>query len=240
LPWRTSDHNAEFEKLWRPLQDNASWLSDELYDEIYKDGGKSYAENLDASSFFGAKSVSFCSVKDGQGYESFVSLPQGVVHFYEYRPVGTPLTPHCTDIEEPAALLFKHYSWGKRRPTQKDTFYTAMGMVTGYPAEREAALLSLDSADQQINVSVDLDFDARWEYDPALDRLPSESAVRVRAIVLGADFHQISRGNRTVAGRELLELITKFREHSKNPYTVTFLFRHVYDSGSPCHALEMN
>jgi hypothetical protein len=225
LAWRTSDHDAEFEKLWRPLQRNASWLSNGRYEKIYKDGGKSYAENLDASSFFGVKSVSFCSIKDGQGYESFVSLPQGIVNFDEYRPVGTSLTPHCTNIEGPAALLFKHYSWGKRPPAQKDTFYTALGMVTGYPAERETASLSLDSADPRINVSVQLDFDARWEYDPALDRLPSESEVRAKARSLGADFHQISRGNRTVAGRELLELITKFREHSNNPYTVTFLAR---------------
>lgn len=227
-PWKHGENELEFEQLWRPLQQWKSVASEETYSETFKDGGKVYAENLDASSYFGHKAVTIGYINDGFPYpiNSFIVLPQGVLALREMRRMGNVDSPNCTRLEGPAAELFKHYTWKKNEPSQEDTYYTALGMVEGYHTEQEYTILSVVDGVRQISISVEMEYDVHSKFDPELDRLPSEAEVRQKAEESGVEYEQIVNGSRKVASREMIEKITKLRSsNSDEPYVLDFVLR---------------
>lgn len=143
---------------------------------------------------------------------------------------GRPLTPTCSNMEGPAAELFKHYTWGKRPAERSDTFYTAMGMVTGYSAEKEYALLNLRDQQTDIGVKVELEYDSRWEYHPEWSRVPTKAEILAQARALGADFQIVSHSMRRVAGRDLLEFIFTGKEAPEEPDYLEFQAKTVTDA----------
>lgn len=220
LPWSSSDRLAEFEGRWRQSVKTVTVEREKSYAEIFGDGGKPYVQNLDASSFFDHKSVSICSTLSGYPYtiESFIALPQGIVRLEEKRGAGTPLTPACTNIESQAAALMKHYVWGKKPASQNDTFYTAMGRITGYASEKELASLTL--RDEQARVlTIKSRYNSRQRYDPVLDRMPTKAEAIAQ---MGAAGQIVSHSERKVADRNMLEVIVKRKISKSAPLVLEF------------------
>ncbi len=166
IPWKGGNRQQEFEDAWRPLREEVLEHDNNKATAYLKDGREpelTYKENLDASNFFGGYPAIIIGHRLDSPpafVETFIALPQGVLHLEEYRHYYK--TEKGEDLETPAMAIFKHYSWGKSRNGKPGAFYTEYGKVDGYAVRNEQAGAHF------------MDFDENREYDLVYStRVPS-------------------------------------------------------------------
>jgi hypothetical protein len=135
-------------------------------------------------------------MNSGDFVESFIALPQGVLHLEERRQYRG--IPRGADMETPAAQLFTHYRWGRQPASVPDTFFTERGRLEGYPSKREDTGIWFGHPDR-------LKFRLKTNVDPPGGQLPTADQLRAMALRLGIEDHRLVDRTRNLLGYDCLE-----------------------------------
>jgi hypothetical protein len=215
-PWKPGDTAQQFRDSWEKFResDKASLLM--MYGPALRDseGDLRYAENLDARNIFGYEAVSIATTFGGFPYfiHTFIALPQGLLKLTEKRDPGGDVDI-CTEIEAPAAHVFRHYKWEKRPASRPDTFYTAMGMVEDYSSKYEEALLFFTHPDG-LSLSMESRYDTR-DWGPETG-FKSQEQIEAMARRLGVGYRSHVRRERQFVEQPMLERIERMWEGDKD------------------------
>ncbi|MDR2051101.1 MAG: hypothetical protein LBQ63_04945 [Deltaproteobacteria bacterium] len=220
FPWKTQDHEKEFEAAWRSLREEEK---NSFAAREYRAEG--YAENLDASELFGRPAVCIAYDQSFQPapIKTFIALPQGIVCFEERRKYYK--TMRGTELEAPALKIFQAYSWGKSRDDRPDTFYTRLGRLNGYATRNESPSFWCmdDSTKYRLNF---------WTYAPGpprpktgQSRLQEERAGITRKTPPGFSMSNLRTATRTMSDINFVEYIDKYKMPNSDTFKLLFCLR---------------